>query len=123
EAFEALAAEVIPKILAEKPDDYVIRVWVPGCSTGEEAYSIAMLFREGMEQTSRRLGLQIFATDIDSKAIEVARAGIFPESIAADVGQKRLERYFIKEDGFYRIRKDIREILVFAEQSVIEDPP
>lgn len=124
DAFEILQDEFLPKLLLEKPDDYAIRVWVPGCSSGEEAYSIAIALHECMEQVGRHFHVQIFGTDIDESAIDVARGGLYPESIMADVGPDRIKRYFIKEeDGQYRIKKLIREMLVFAPQNVIKDPP
>jgi two-component system, chemotaxis family, CheB/CheR fusion protein len=123
EAFQAFEEKILPGLLDGKPDHYVIRCWVPGCSTGEEAYSIAMLIREAMDRMKRHYTVQIFATDIDHEAIDIARAGAYPEAIAADVTPERLARFFSKEEGCYRIRKDIREMLVFAQQNVIADPP
>lgn len=122
DAFAALERELLV-LLRPKPDDYIVRVWVPGCSTGEEAYSIAILLREAMEQLGRFFPVQIFATDLDSDAIEVARAGLYPDGIAADVSRKRLERYFLREEQGYRIKKDVRKMLVFAPQNLISDPP
>ena len=124
EAFEALQTKVMPKLLVGKPDDYSIRAWIPGCASGEEAYSVAIVLHECMEQIGRHFHIQIFGTDIDETAIDVARAGLYPESILADVGPERIKRYFIKEeDGQYRVKKLIREMLVFAPQNVIKDPP
>jgi len=124
EAFDALAKKVIPGLFLEKPEDYTIRVWVPGCSSGEEAYSIAMLLHEHMEKEKCHVNVQIFGTDIDEDAIAQARAGVYPESIHADVSQTRLKRYFSKEEGgTFRIKKIIREMLVFAPQNIIKDPP
>ena len=125
DAFRALEEEGIPRLLQEKPSGSTLRVWVPGCSTGEEAYSIAMLFREQMHSGGQGLKLQVFATDINSAAIEVARAGTYPASIREDVSAERLERFFVlDEDGHsYRIRKSIRDLLVFSEQNLITDPP
>ena len=124
EAFEILRTQTLPKLLANKPDDYAVRVWVPGCASGEEAYSVAIALHECMEQTGRHFHVQIFATDIDEDAINVARAGVYPESIVVDVGPERIKRYFAKEeDGQYRVKKPIREMLVFAPQNVIKDPP
>jgi two-component system CheB/CheR fusion protein len=124
EAFEILQSKIIPQLLAGKPEDYAIRVWVPGCASGDEAYSIAILLHECMEQIGRHFHVQIFGTDIDDDAINAARAGLFPESIEVDVGPERIKRYFIKEaDGQYRVKKLIREMLVFAPQNVIKDPP
>ena len=125
EAFAALEEQVIPRLFAGKPAGAVIRVWVPGCSTGEEAYSIAILLQEHMEALKQSFKVQVFATDIDSQAIEQARAGLYPASIAADVSPERLARFFAQEpDGSaYRIHKGIRDMLVFSEQDVIKDPP
>ena len=123
DAFEALAELGFRSILNDKPEGYVMRCWVAGCSTGEEAYTIAMLLREFMDLASIHVGVQIFATDLDPEAIEHARSAIFPTSIASDVSPKRLERFFVEEDGHYRIRKEVREMVVFATQDVVEDPP
>jgi two-component system CheB/CheR fusion protein len=123
EAFEVLADRAVPALLADKPDDYLLRVWVTGCSTGEEAYSIAILLRECTDRLKRHIGIQVFATDIDDSAIAVARAGVYPDGIAADVGAARLERFFVREDNGYRVKKDIRELVVFAPHNLIADPP
>ncbi|MBN1341902.1 MAG: PAS domain-containing protein [Phycisphaerae bacterium] len=123
DAFEALARTGLPELLASRPDDHTLRVWVPGCSTGEEAYSIAIALRECMDTLGRHLQFQLFATDLDSHAIEVARNGIYPDGIAADVSRQRLRRFFTKQDARYRIKKDVREAVVFASQNVIKDPP
>ncbi|NIO07668.1 MAG: chemotaxis protein CheR, partial [Deltaproteobacteria bacterium] len=97
--------------------------WVPGCSTGEEAYSIAMLLQEQVEAHKLGLKIQVFATDIDREAIDKARAGVYPDSIAADISPERLARFFHQEDTAYRIKKLIRDLVVFAVQNVVEDPP
>ncbi len=125
EAFQVLEDQVIPKLFAGKPAGAVIRVWTAGCSTGEEAYSIAILLVERIEALKQSYTVQIFATDIDSQAIATARAGLYPASIAADVSPERLARFFTAEaDGSaYRIHKNIRDLLVFSEQDVIKDPP
>ena len=124
EAFEALQTQALPQLLGDKPDDEAVRVWVPGCSSGEEAYSVAILLHEYMEQIGRHFHVQIFGTDIDEDAIDTSRAGLYPESIAVDVGPERIKRFFVKEeDGQYRVKKQIREMLVFAPQNVIKDPP
>jgi two-component system CheB/CheR fusion protein len=123
EAFKALEENALPRLLKDKSDNYTIRAWVPGCSSGEEAYSIAILLRECTEKLKRHLGIQIFATDIDRSTIETARAGAYPASISADVSSNRLKRFFMPEDNMYRIKKDIREMLVFAPQDIIKDPP
>jgi two-component system CheB/CheR fusion protein len=123
--FEALEQDIIPKLFDNKPAGAVVRVWSSGCSTGEEAYSIAILLHERMEQLKRNYTIQVFATDIDSRAIAAARAGVFPGSIAADLTPERLARYFTTDsDGSaYRIHKSIRDMLVISEQDLIKDPP
>jgi two-component system CheB/CheR fusion protein len=125
EAFKALEEKVIPQLFAGKPAGAVIRVWSPGCSTGEEAYSLAILLQERLETLKQIFKVQVFATDIDSRAINVARAGVYPASIAADVTPERLARFFSHdpEAGVYRIQKGIRDLLVLSEQDVIKDPP
>jgi two-component system, chemotaxis family, CheB/CheR fusion protein len=123
EAFEALKAKVIPQLLDQQPPDQPVRVWVPGCATGEEAYSLAMLFREYGEEHGYHRRVNLFATDIDEEAIATARAGVYLQNIAADVSPERLERFFIKEGAVYRIKQEVRESVVFAVQNVIKDPP
>jgi two-component system CheB/CheR fusion protein len=123
QAFEALADKVILPMLKERPKDSNIRVWVPGCATGEEAYSIAILFAEVMDELKKPFNLQIFATDIDADAIDLARQGVYPDSIAADVSADRLKHFFIKEGSTYQIRKPVREMVVFAIQNLIKDSP
>lgn len=122
EAWEALS-EALPALLQGKPDDYEVRAWVPGCSTGEEAYSLAIMFREIMDDQKRPLSVQVFATDLDQSSIDVARLGLYPPGIANNVSPERLARFFTREDDSYRIRKDVREMLVFAAQNLITDPP
>jgi two-component system CheB/CheR fusion protein len=122
QAFEVLKAEILPPLLENKPENYVFRVWVAGCATGEEAYSIAMIFRESMD-SKRPYKVQIYSTDIDEDAITVARMGTYPPNIAIDVSPERLRRFFTKEDTGYRIRKEIREMVVFAVQDISRDPP
>lgn len=123
EAFEFLRADVIPSLIENKPEDYIFRVWVAGCATGEEAYSLAMIFRECTDAARHPYRVQIYSTDIDDDAIAVARAGFYPANIAIDVSPDRLRRFFVKEENGYRIRKEIREMVVFAVQDVIRDPP
>ncbi len=125
EAFTALEKIVIPQLFAGKPAGAVIRVWSPGCSTGEEAYSLAILLQERLEALKQTFTVQVFATDIDSRAIDIARVGVYPAGIAADVSSERLARFFSHdpEAGVYRIQKGIRELLVLSEQDVIKDPP
>ncbi len=125
EASKALEKQIIPKLFAGKRGNSVIRIWVPGCSTGEEAYSLAILLAERQEALKQSFKVVVFATDIDSRAIAAARAGIYPASIAADLTLERLERFFSPEPGesAFRIRKGIRDMLIFSEQNVIKDPP
>jgi two-component system CheB/CheR fusion protein len=123
EAFEMLAQKAIAPLLKAKPPEQSLRVWVPGCATGEEAYSIAILLREHMDELNQEWPVQIFATDIDSVAIETARSAQYPESIAVDVSEPRLGRFFTRRDNLYEVNKVIRDMLVFSEQSLIKDPP
>jgi two-component system CheB/CheR fusion protein len=124
-AFEVLETQAISKLCTGKNPGSVIRVWSAGCSTGEEAYSLAILLLERMEALKQGHTVQVFATDIDSRAIATARAGRYPASIAADLTPERLARFFTREpDGLsYRIHKAIRDMVVFSEQDVIKDPP
>jgi two-component system, chemotaxis family, CheB/CheR fusion protein len=125
EAFAALKTQAIPRLLAAKSSGDLVRVWVPGCSTGEEAYSIAILIREQMEALKQHFRVQIFATDIDSRAITTARAGVYPDSIAADVSPERLERFFVQDaaKSVYRVQKDVRDMLIFSEHDLMQAPP
>ena len=123
EAFAALTKEALPRIFEGKPENYIFRVWVPGCASGEEAYSIAMLFSEYMNEIKQEFKIQIYATDIDDDAIATARSGMFPANIAIDVSPERLRRFFTKGENGFRIKKEIREMVVFAIQNVITDPP
>ena len=125
EAFQVLEERVIPQLFAGKPAGSTVRIWTTGCSTGEEAYSIAILLVEHMEALKASYTIQLFATDIDSQAIASARAGVYPAAIAADVSAERLARFFTPDAGgsAYRVHKGIRDLLVFSEQDVIKDPP
>ncbi|MGB4361968.1 MAG: chemotaxis protein CheB [Rhodoferax sp.] len=125
EAFAALEEKVIPSLFEDKPAGAAVRVWCTGCSTGEEAYSIAILLQERLESLKASYKVQVFATDLDSRAIAVARAGVYPASIADHVTPERLARFFTLEPGgcAYRVHKGIRDLLVFSEQDVIKDPP
>ncbi len=123
EAFQALKEKLKESFLALKGDDKLFRVWVPGCSTGEEAYTMAMVIQEAMDETERHLTVQVFGTDIDESAINTARAGEYPASIAVDIDPKRLERFFIRSEDKLKIRKEVREMVVFAPQDVTRDPP
>ncbi len=124
-AWDHLRQDVLPALIASYSTGGILRAWVPGCSTGEEAYSLAMVFREALEpfKPVKNLVLQIFATDLDQAAIDNARQGLYPDNIAADVPPERLRRFFVQEDRGYRVAKEIREMVVFATQNVIMDPP
>jgi two-component system, chemotaxis family, CheB/CheR fusion protein len=123
--WKKLKESILPDLINELPDGYTIRAWVTSCSTGEEAYSLAIVFREAVREAevSKNIFLQIFATDIDRDAIEKARRGFFSSNIAIDVSPELLGRYFIPESDGYRVNASIREMIVFAEQNVIRDPP
>ena len=123
QAFEALAHKGLPSLVEGKPEGATLRVWVPGCSTGEEAYSLAILLQEYLTQKKLRLTVQIFASDLDRRAIETARTGLYPVGIAGDITPARLQRFFTKEDSSYRIKKDIRDLVVFATHNVLTDAP
>ncbi len=123
EPFELLASTALPKLLTARPSNEPLRAWVAGCATGEEAYSLAILFLEllGGQSSSRRV--QIFATDVDARALTVARRAEYPPSIALDVSPDRLARFFNRTDKGYRLRKHVRELVVFARHDVTADPP
>ncbi|MEX2493847.1 MAG: chemotaxis protein CheB [Nitrospirales bacterium] len=125
EAFKAIEEQVIPGLFVGRPAGSVIRIWAPGCATGEEVYSLVILLAERQAVLKQTYKVQVFATDIDSQAIAKARAGLYPANIAADISPERLSRFFMAEpDGTgYRIHKRIRDLLVFSEQDVIRDPP
>ena len=122
-AFEALEREVIDKIFYAKTSGDQVRVWVAGCATGEEAYSVAILLLEYAERLPSPPSIQIFATDIDEAAIRTAREGYYPDTIEADVSETRLRRFFTEEKGGYRIKKEVRERVLFAVHNLIKDPP
>jgi chemotaxis protein methyltransferase CheR/two-component system CheB/CheR fusion protein len=123
--WEYLKTDVLPALLAEYPAGKALRAWVPACSTGEEAYSLAIIFKEVLaaNQTRQPFKLQIFATDLDQDAIDQARQGLYPANIAGDVSTERLSRFFSADGGGYRIKKEIREMVIFAPHNVIMDPP
>ncbi|MEW9123611.1 MAG: CheR family methyltransferase [Thermotaleaceae bacterium] len=123
QAFDVIKNKVIPQIVNNKLDNTIIRIWVAGCSTGEEAYSLAILFKEYMDTIQKNISLKIFATDIDNNAIEYASAGIYPESISHDISLERLNRYFIKKKDVYQVSKTIREMVIFSFHNVISNPP
>ena len=123
--WKALRDRIFPEIFAACPDGYVVRAWVSACSTGEEAYSMAIVFKEALKnfKPKKDITLQIFATDLDTDAIEKARKGFFRGNIAADVSGERLSAFFIKTEEGYSVNAGIREMVVFAPQNVIKDPP
>ena len=123
EAFVVLKQEILPQLLNDKPEDYPFRAWVCGCASGEEAYSIAILLREYMDETGREIKVQLYATDLDDDAIATARTGTYPANIAQDVTPERLRRFFNRDDAGWRVKKEIREMVVFAIQNVVKDPP
>ncbi len=123
EVFTFVEEEVLQKLLSQGESNEKFRVWVPGCSTGEEAYSVAIIIRETMQKLDINRSLQIFATDIDANAIHKARQGVYPKNIATDVSKTRLDSFFTEEENHFRVNKKIREEIVFAEQNVLRDPP
>jgi two-component system CheB/CheR fusion protein len=123
DAYEALKSVVFPKLTEDRSRHEPVRIWALGCSTGEEAYSLAMTFNEYIEQSGRTADAQIFATDLNGMGIDKARAGIYAKGIAQDVTPERLRRFFVEVDGSYRIAKKIRDMCVFARQNVLADPP
>ncbi|QPJ66467.1 MAG: PAS domain-containing protein [Candidatus Nitrohelix vancouverensis] len=123
DSFDYLKKKILPAALKSKKEGETFRVWAPGCSSGEEVYSLAILLRECLDTLNKRINIQIFGTDLDPHAIDAARAGLYPEGIAANVSSERLQSFFQKEDDSYRIRKDIRETAIFAQQNVTQDPP
>jgi two-component system CheB/CheR fusion protein len=123
EAFDALEQLVIPRLLEGKGANDTVRIWCPGCATGEEVYSIAILMREHMDPMRSPPKVQIFATDIDEPALEVARAGRYPEPLLENVSPERLKRFFVADQAAYTIQKEIRDMCIFSSHSVIRDPP
>ena len=125
EVWEKLEEMIFPSMIATQQEGTILRAWVPGCSTGEEAYSLAIVFKEALEKINPNGGvsLQIFATDLDHEAIETARKGLFSVNIVADVSKNRLSRFFIKTDDGYRVNAEIREMVIFAKHNIILHPP
>lgn len=125
EMWEDLKNKVLPSLLSERSHSQTLRAWVPGCSTGEEAYSLAIIFKEVIEKIkpARDITLQIFATDLDRYAVEKARNGFYTENIVADVSPERLKRFFIKKEHGYEISKAVRMMVIFAPQNLLMDPP
>ena len=122
-AFEFLSNEIIPDLVNQQKDQRAIRIWCPGCSTGEEPYSLAMLFLEAFEELKRPARLQIFASDINADAVAFARDGLYPKTIEADVAPDRLVRFFTKEDHHYRVAHELRDCVVFTVHDILADAP
>ena len=123
EAYAVLRNKAIPQLLADRDPADTLRIWVPGCASGEEAYSIAIALDEAIRKTGKDHNFIVFASDIDQRALELARIGVYPESIAADLSSAQLRHYFDKTDDHYRVKRSMRERVVFAAQNLIEDPP
>jgi two-component system CheB/CheR fusion protein len=121
--FDFLTKEVIPGLVHDHPLDRPLRIWIAGCSSGEETYSLAMLLREQIDESKREIKLQIFASDVDTEAVASAREGLYPRSIEAEVSAERLARFFIAEDRSYRVSSELRASVVFTVQDVLADPP
>ena len=124
EPFEILDRDIIPRLLEGRSENSAIRIWVPGCSSGEEAYSIAMCVLEVLDEKGLNFPVQIFGTDLDADAVQQARRGVYPHNIVADVSSERLRRFFIKsEDGHYQVVRRVRDMVVFSVQNISRDPP
>jgi two-component system CheB/CheR fusion protein len=121
--FDLLSEKIVPDIVRKHPVDHPLRIWIAGCSTGEETYSLTMLFREQIAAARRNIKLQVFASDVDPDAVAKAREGLYPETIEADVSAERLARFFSKEEHCYRVSPDLRAAVVFTVQDVLADPP
>jgi two-component system CheB/CheR fusion protein len=121
--FDFLAANTIPELVRNHASDRPLRIWIAGCSSGEETYSLAMLFREQITAAQRSVKLQVFASDVDPDAVASARDGLYPESIEADISPERLARFFTKEERNYRVSPELRGLVVFTVQDVLADPP
>ncbi|MGB7324757.1 MAG: PAS domain S-box protein [Rubripirellula sp.] len=123
ESFERLAKVVIPKLFQNRQSDDPVRIWIPGCATGEEAYTMAMLCREHLETLDELRSVQIFASDIDERALSIARQGTYPVGISENVSEERLKKFFIKKGKRYHVRKEVREAVLFSPHNLISDPP
>lgn len=121
--FDLLKQKIIPELIDKHPLDRPLRIWIAACSTGEEAYSLAILFQEEIEAAKRNIRLQLFASDVDAEAVATAREGLFPKTIEADVSPVRLARFFSKEDRGYRVLPELRAAVIFTVQDVLADPP
>ncbi|MDY3551822.1 chemotaxis protein CheB [Gemmata sp. JC717] len=123
EAWAVLREKVIAPLAADRPDGAEVRCWVAACATGEEAYTLAILLTEAAEAAGKRFDVKIFATDLAERALGAARTGLFPNGIESEVAPERLARFFDKDDSFYRVKKELRELVVFAPQNLLQDPP
>jgi two-component system CheB/CheR fusion protein len=123
DSFDALKAQVLPQLFQIKDASGTLRIWIPGCATGEEAYSIAMLILEEATRHELRPSIQVFASDMDGRALSVARDGRYPAAIEADVNEERLRRFFSREKDGYRIRQEVRDLVLFASHDLLKDPP
>jgi PAS domain S-box-containing protein len=123
EAFEALQQLMLSRISRHRSADQTLRVWVPGCATGEEAYSLAIALTEALDRADAKLTLQVFGTDVSDAAVARARSGIYPPNIELDVSPERLRRFFTKLDGQYQVKKSLRELCIFARHNLAKDPP
>lgn len=123
EAFDIIESKTLPELIVDKNEGDTLRIWVPGCSNGEEAYSLAIIIQELMESRGKHLKVQIFGTDIDETTIENARKRIYPENISENINPERLKKFFIKKEGKYQVKDEIRKMIVFAVHDVLKDPP
>ena len=121
--FAYLETKIVPDLVRNHSPEQPLRIWIAGCSTGEETYSLAMLFREQITIAKRRIKLQVLASDIDPEAVEGAREGLYPHTIEADVSPARLARFFTKEKHGYRVSAELRTSVVFTVQDLLADPP
>lgn len=122
-AFEVIRDEVIPELINKKQDDEQLKIWVTACSTGEEAYTLAILINEHLERLGKQLNVKIFATDMDSRAIEIAAKGVYPQSIENDMPRDKLNAHFTKDAKSYIVNRNIRKMVIFAQHNIIKDPP
>ena len=123
EVFEFLKKDLFPTLLQERPPEAPVRIWVAGCSTGEEVYSLAITLLESLGEAAHVTPIKILATDVNERALEIARAGIYVENVAMDITPERLRRYFARVDGSYQISKVIRDLCVFSRHDLTRDPP
>lgn len=123
EAFNIIKTKTLPELMISRNEGETIRLWVPGCASGEEAYSLAIILKEIMEYTGKYFKIQIYGTDLDKNAIETASKGFYPENITADISPARIKKFFTEQDGKFHINSEIREMVVFEVHDVLKDPP